>query len=172
MQGTSPGLIEAIDEIWRSQDKHSSAHAGAKNLNDGDITTVVAIDSAVLLGFNHPIISVDRNMGFTTSDQNGQPFCAEIVPGNREPHVAYYSDIDRSLCVDHRSSIFPKFSVSRTIADVLISFQIARDHSDSILLLPQPMRDERLRLMAERTPYTLAQFKLLVINAHFFRNCE
>ncbi|MGJ4914166.1 hypothetical protein ACQR10_03615 [Bradyrhizobium sp. HKCCYLRH2060] len=127
----------------------------------GDKLQLLAVDLAVLLNRVPSSIDVRAAAGEVELAFNSDVVLAKLVDFADDHDLAYP---DAGICAKVFGDRIDAAPVTRSLAGVLVAIQLARDHVDSILYLPQDIRERRLSDYAAEGQFSVSQFIFLSTN--------
>lgn len=152
-------LSEKIDEVWRSDAPRRTVAASiVKSASIGDKLKLIAVDISTLINRIPYSMDVREEAGEVEISFNSTVVLAKIGDCSAQHDLAY---ADALICLQIFGIKLEGAPLSRSIENILVGSQLARDHSDSALYLPQELREKRIREWSDESRLPQAQFIFL-----------
>jgi hypothetical protein len=167
---TGSALRQHLDEIWKHPAaSHALAARAVTNLATSDLALLAAWDTAASYGPDpgRVVVIPDNPSQFEIKRSDDRLFLVANIDfdskDDNDGAIIRYTDRAVAVYIDKSSPVTLNDSERHEIARLLVAAQLIRDHADSALLLPRPLRMDRLNKFASLTKCSADRFKMLWI---------
>jgi hypothetical protein len=141
-------LIRTLDEIWLSEAPRKTAAIGAKNLSATGVRELLAVLACSVLPGEIHAIRLPESTSYLTLSRGGAVVEAIINDGEAKNALVVLPDLGKSLVLPSSGKSARDGTLTIDAQTALLALQVARDHSDGIVLTPPPLRESRLKKAA------------------------
>lgn len=159
-------LIRTLDKIWLSEAPRKAAAMGAENLSATGVRELLTVLACSAWPGEISAIRLPQDTSHLVLSLGGAIVEAVINDGEVDDALIVLPDLGKSLVLPYRGNTARDGTLTIDAQTALLALQVARDHSDGIVLTPSPLRESRLKETATELAIELPLFTALCARAH------